>query len=108
MAIIYIDKNDNYKCHASNEGGEFIAYETEFFDGKIDKLIEGYICVPFGESMIMENGLEVVGEAIFPWQDCNMIWMEQYMYENEQLKAQNTEYESVLIEIEQALGIEAN
>ena len=50
MRTIYIDTEN--KCHIYNDG-TMTAVETDFFDGKCDAFVEGYLCGP--------------GEMITPW-----------------------------------------
>lgn len=66
MRIVYIDAE--YKCHASDDG-MMLPVETDFFDGKCDKYIEGYRLVPAGFSWTREDGAIFTGEMISPWKD---------------------------------------
>ena len=100
--IIYLDYD--YKCHVA-DNGNMVAYETDAFEGKSDSFIEGYRLVPDGEVWVREDGEVFTGLMISPWKDYTELERAQLQYEIEQLKTQNAEYEAVLTEIEQALGV---
>lgn len=80
---IYID--NDYKCHAS-PGEGLIAVETDAFDGKCSRYIEGYRFVPAGESWTREDGQVFHGEMIAPWRDYAILAELQALYEEEQAK----------------------
>ena len=60
---IYLDKD--FLCHASPASGLREA-ETDFFDGKCPEFIEGYRCIPAGESWTREDGEVFTGEMVTP------------------------------------------
>ena len=64
---IYIDAK--YHCHSSNKNGSFREVETNFFDGKCQTFIEGYLFIPTGESLTHSDGVIFHGEMITPWKD---------------------------------------
>ena len=64
MRTIYIDKE--FKCYTFDDGTR-TAIETDFFDGKCDSFIEGYILVPKGANWVREDGEIFEGEMIAPW-----------------------------------------
>lgn len=80
---IYIDSE--YCCHATNPDGIYTEVETDFFDGKCTKSIEGYRFVPFGESWTREDGVVFRGEMIAPWKPYSELDAAQREYEQEQL-----------------------
>lgn len=79
---IFIDKD--FTCHISDDG-TMTAIETDFFDGKCDKFVEGYRFVPSGESWTREDSEIFEGEMIAPWQDYNELDNAQREYEIEKL-----------------------
>ena len=81
---IYIDSE--YKCHVS-QGEGMIAMDTEFFDGKCRRFIEGYRFVPAGETWIREDGQAFAGGMIAPWRPYENLVELQAVYEEEQAKA---------------------
>ena len=89
MRTIYIDSE--FKCHTMNDG-TMIAVETDFFDGKCDAFIEGYLFVPFGESWVRSDGVVFNGEMIAPWKDYSELDAFQREYERRLL----AEYEEAL------------
>lgn len=103
--MIYIDSE--FKCHASDDG-TMTAVETDVFDGKCDTYVEGYRFIPAGQTWTRADGVVFTGEMIAPWKPWAELDAAQREYEREQYQtvvAQNTEYESALIEIETALGV---
>lgn len=81
---IYID--NDYKCHTS-PGEGLTAVETDAFDGKCSRYIEGYRFVPAGESWTREDGQVFTGEMVAPWRDYEILAELQSIYEEEQTKA---------------------
>lgn len=75
---IYLDKD--YRCHTSNDG-TMREVETEFFDGKCTRFIEGYRYIPSGESWTRSDGVTFQGEMISPWKDYNLLAAYQEAYE---------------------------
>lgn len=63
---IYLDRD--FRCHAAPGDGLREA-ETDFFDGKCPEFIEGYRCIPTGESWTREGGEVFTGEMVTPVRD---------------------------------------
>lgn len=105
MKTIYIDSD--FKCYvASGEGRTQV--ETDVFDGKCDAYIEGYRFVSSGQTWTRADGIVFTGEMVAPWKPWDELDAAQREYEREQYQAlisQNAEYEAVLSEIEEALGV---
>ena len=80
---IYID--NDYKCHTS-PGEGLTAVETDAFDGKCRRYIEGYRFVPAGESWTRSDGAVFTGEMVAPWRDHAILAELQAIYEEEQAK----------------------
>ena len=97
---IYIDSD--YKCHTSPADG-LTAIETDAFDGKCSRYIEGYRFVPKGETWTREDGVEFTGEMVAPWRDYSILAELQSVYDEQQQTI--NEYEAALSDIEQALGV---
>ena len=81
---IYIDSD--YKCHISLADG-LTAVETDAFEDKCSRYIQGYRFVPAGESWTREDGHTFTGEMIAPWRDYAILAEFQAIYEEEQAKA---------------------
>lgn len=82
--IIYIDSD--YKCHIS-PGVGLNAVETDAFDGKCSRYIEGYRFVPAGETWTREDGQVFHGEMVAPWRDYAILSEFQEVAQEEQAKA---------------------
>ena len=80
---IYIDSD--YKCHTS-PGEGLTAVETDAFDGKCRKYIEGYRFVPAGKTWTREDGEVFTGEMVTPWRNYEILAEFQAIYEEEQAK----------------------
>ena len=80
---IYIDSD--CKCHTS-PGDGLTAVETDAFEGKCSRYIEGYRFVPAGESWTREDGQVFTGEMIAPWRPYEILAEFQDIYEEEQVK----------------------
>lgn len=78
MRTIYVDSE--FKCHVTNDG-TMTAVETDFFDGKCDAFVEGYLLVPIDKTWTREDGEVFEGEMISPWKDCNALEAEQALCE---------------------------
>lgn len=76
---IYIDNECH--CHTTNPDNTFREIETDFFDGKCDAFIEGYIFIPEGESRTRSDGVVFHGEMIAPWKDYDELDNAQREYE---------------------------
>ena len=103
--LIYLD--NEFRCHLTDDG-TMRAIETRHFKGKCDTYIEGYRLIPDGEVWVDENGVEIRGEALFPWVDSPELEEVQSLYNEHELlrlSNNNAEYESALTEIENALGV---
>lgn len=93
---IYIDSD--YTCHTS-PGEGLTAVETDAFDGKCRRYIEGYRFVPAGESWEREDGEVFTGEMIAPWRDYAILAEFQSIYEEELAKqAEAQEALNILLE----------
>ena len=105
--MLYID--NDFKCHITNDG-TMTPIETDAFDGKCKRYIEGFRFVPAGETWTREDGVEFQGEMIAPHTDYAVLvaYQEQYKEsatELEEALKKNAEYEAALSEIESALGV---
>lgn len=78
MRTIYIDAD--CKCHAADDG-TMTAVETDFFDGKCGKFIEGYLLIPEGSSRTQEDGRVLTSPQITPWKDLAILQAYQEQYE---------------------------
>lgn len=78
---IYID--NDYKCHTS-PGEGLTEVETDAFNGKCSKVIEGYRFIPAGERLILPDGSFFRGEMVAPWQPYEVLKELQALYEEEQ------------------------
>ena len=83
MGTIYIDSD--YKCHTS-PGVGLTAVETDAFEDKCSRYIQGYRFVPAGESWTREDGHTFTGEMIAPWRDYAILAEFQALYEEEQAR----------------------
>lgn len=81
---IYIDRD--YRCHTS-PGDGLTAVETDAFEEKCSRYIEGYRFVPSGETWTREDGQVFTGEMIAPWRDYKILAELQALYEEKQTKA---------------------
>ena len=81
---IYIDSD--YKCHTESAAGR-TAVETDTFDGKCRRYIEGYRFVPAGEAWTREDGQVFHGEMVAPWRDYTILSEFQEVAQEEQAKA---------------------
>ena len=80
---IYIDSD--YKCHTSLADG-LTAVETDAFEDKCSRYIQGYRFVPAGESWTREDGHTFTGEMVAPWRPYEILAEFQAIYEEEQAK----------------------
>lgn len=80
---IYIDSD--CKCHTS-PGDGLTAVETDAFEGKCSRYIEGYRFVPAGESWTREDGQVFTGEMVAPWRDSTILEEFQAIYDAELAK----------------------
>lgn len=80
---VYID--DGFRCHTL-PGEGLGPVESEFFDGKCSRYIEGYRFVPAGESWTREDGQIFAGEMIAPAEDSRILDAAQVAYEEAMVK----------------------
>lgn len=80
---IYID--NDYKCNTS-PGNGLTAVETDAFDGKCRRYIEGYRFVPDGQSWTRDDGQVFHGEMVAPWRDYGILSEFQEVAQEEQDK----------------------
>ena len=80
---IYIDSD--FKCYTSY-ADDRKSVETDDFDGKCKKYIEGCRFIPAGETWVMEDGESFSGEIVAPWRDFSILDEFQAIYEEEQAK----------------------
>lgn len=92
MRTIYLDSN--FAVHLEQQEG-FIPFETDFFDGMCDTLVEGYRIVPDGEIWTRQDGKAFTGEMIAPLRWTDVLEAAQGEFE----KAQAT-----IADMEQALN----
>jgi hypothetical protein len=80
--MIYIDSE--FKCHVADDGTRKTV-ETDFFDGKCDLFVEGYLFVPLDENWTRDDGEVFEGEMVTPWKDYAELEDAQVRYEREKL-----------------------
>lgn len=88
---IYLDAD--FKCQLENDGA-MKEIETSFFDGKCKTFIEGYRCVPAGETWVSTDGTEFPGEMISPWREYALL--EEFQRQYEELIAQQEDMRAAL------------
>lgn len=76
--MIYIDSD--YKCFTTPAEGRR-EVETDFFNGKCKRFIEGYRYIPEGETWTRSDGEVFTGIMIAPWRDNALLAEFQAMYE---------------------------
>ena len=77
---IFIDSD--FKCHLENDG-TMTEVQTDFFDGKCKKYVEGFRFVPSGESWARDDGKVFNGEMMTLWKPYSELDMAQRLYEQE-------------------------
>lgn len=92
MKKIYLDSE--FKCHVSDDG-TMTAVETDFFDGKCDAFVEGYRCVPVGETWIRSDGTVFTGEMVAPWKPYSELAAAQAQYERDRAELEAAYQEGV-------------
>lgn len=102
MSTIYI--GNDFKCHLTNDG-TMTPVETDAFDGKCQKYIEGFRFVPAGETWTREDGVAFQGQMISPHTDYAILAAYQEQYEEnsaelKQLKDQNADMQNALTILE--------
>ena len=82
MKTIYIDSE--FRCHLTDIGG-LQAVETDVFDGKCDKYIEGYRFVPDGQTWTRDDGVQFTGPMVSPHKNYDILsaYQEQYQEDGE-------------------------
>ena len=80
MKIIYIDSE--FKCHTTDTGS-LQAVETEVFDGKCDKYIEGYRFVPDGQTWTRDDGVQFTGPLVSPHKNYDILAAYQEQYQSD-------------------------
>lgn len=98
MRTIYVD--GDYKCHVSNDTSDYIAVDTDFFDGKCDQFIEGYRFIPKDCEWVDTTGKTFKGLMAVPWKPFEELDKTQLEYEYNLL----SEYSSAMSEIEVAIS----
>lgn len=101
---IFIDSD--FKCHMSNENGQYTAVDTNFFDGKCDAYIEGYRFVPAGMKWTRSDGIVFEGRMTSPWKDFVELDGIQRVYERELIKQYEeslNQYETEIAELDAAM-----
>lgn len=78
---IYIDAD--FCCHVSDTG-DLTPIETDAFNGKCRKYIEGYRFVPAGQTWVRSDGVIFDGQMIAPAEDSKLLEAAQGAYEEAQ------------------------
>lgn len=78
---IYLDAD--YRCHTA-PGPGLTPVETNAFDGKCSRYIQGYRFVPAGQIWTREDGVVFAGEMIAPAEDSRILEAAQAAYEEAQ------------------------
>lgn len=89
---MYIDSD--FKCHISDDG-TMTAVETDFFDGKCDTFIEGYLYIPAGYSRTRSDGTVFHGKMIAPFKPYSELAAAQSQYEADLAEAASAYQEGV-------------
>lgn len=76
--IIYLDSD--FRCYTSN-AIDRLPVETDAFDGKCRRYIEGYRFVPAGSSWTRSDGVIFHGEMVAPAEDSRILEAAQAAYE---------------------------
>ena len=82
MKTIYLDSD--FRCHLTDTGS-MQAVETDVFDGKCDKYIEGYRFVPEGQTWTRDDGVQFAGPMVSPHKNYDILaaYQEQYQEDSE-------------------------
>ena len=88
MSTIYID--NDFKCHVE-DGDGMTPIETDTFDGKCKRYIEGFRFVPIGVTWTREDGVEFQGEMISLHTDYDILAAYQEQYEESSAELQDAE-----------------
>ena len=81
MKTIYLDSD--FRCHLTDTGG-LQAIETDVFDGKCDKYIEGYRFVPEGQTWTRDDGVQFTGPMVSPYKDYDILAAYQEQYQEDE------------------------
>ena len=90
---IYIDSE--YRCHTTNDNGNFREVETDFFDGRCATFVEGYRFVPSGEIWTRTDGSVFRGELATPWKPHSKLDAAQREYERQLIAMYEKSLETV-------------
>ena len=94
MREVYI--NSNFECFPTNEDGTLTAVSDDFFDGKCDTFIKGYVFVPKGcERVRPSDGKIFKGKMITPFKDSRILEAAQQQYETMMAEASAAYQEGV-------------
>ena len=88
MMTIYIDID--FKCHVT-DGGGMTPIETDAFDGKCNRYIEGFRFVPAGETWTRKDGVAFQGQMISPHTDYAILAAYQEQYKESATELQDAE-----------------
>ena len=77
---IYLDPE--FKCHLTDTGS-LQAVETDVFDGKCDKYIEGYRFVPEGQTWTRDDGVQFTGPMVSPHTNYDILAAYQEQYQSD-------------------------
>ena len=80
MKTIYIDSE--FRCHLTDIGG-LQAVETDVFDGKCDRYIEGYRFVPDGQTWTRDDGVQFTGPMVSPHTNYDILAAYQEQYQSD-------------------------
>ena len=80
---IYIDSD--FRCYTS-DAFDRLPVETDAFNGKCRRYIEGYRFVPTGSTWTREDGEVFAGEMITPAEDIRILEAAQGAYEEAMVK----------------------
>ena len=80
--LIYLDSE--FRCHSSDTGGLQVV-ETDVFDGKCNRYIEGYRYVPEGQTWTRDDGVQFTGPMVSPYKNYDILaaYQEQYQEDSE-------------------------
>lgn len=80
MKTIYIDSD--FMCHLTDADG-LQAVETDIFDGKCDRYIEGYRFVPEGQTWTRDDGVQFTGPMVSPHKNYDILAAYQEQYQSD-------------------------
>ena len=81
MKTIYLDSE--FMCHVTDTGS-LQAVETEVFDGKCDKYIEGYRFVPEDQTWTRDDGVQFTGPMVSPHKNYDILAAYQEQYQSDE------------------------